>query len=230
MGPLAGMRMIELGTLLAGPFAGRLLGDMGAEVIKVEAPGKPDPLRDWGQARYEGRTLWWPVQSRNKKCITLNLREPKGQELLLELVRVADVVTENFRPGTLERWNLGYERLSEVNPGIVLARISGYGQTGPYAERAGYASVAEAMGGLRYINGFPGEAPPRAGHLARRLARRDVRRAGHPGRALPPRRARRGARAGRRRLADGGVVRAARERRAGVRPARHRPPADGHRA
>jgi formyl-CoA transferase len=155
--------MVELGTLLAGPFAGRLLGDMGAEVIKVEPPGKPDALRDWGQARYEGRTLWWPVQTRNKKCITLNLREPKGQELLLELVKVADVVSENFRPGTLERWNLGYERLAEANRGIVLARISGYGQTGPYAERAGYASVAEAMGGLRYINGFPGEAPPRTG-------------------------------------------------------------------
>ena len=162
-GPLAGMRMIELGTLLAGPFAGRLLGDMGAEIIKVEAPGKPDPLRDWGHARYEGRTLWWPVQSRNKKCITLNLREERGQDLLLELVRVADAVSENFRPGTLERWNLGYDRLAAANPGIVLARISGYGQTGPYAERAGFASVAEAMGGLRYINGFPGEAPPRTG-------------------------------------------------------------------
>ena len=155
--------MIELGTLLAGPFAGRLLGDMGADVIKVEPPGKPDPLRDWGHARYEGRSLWWPVQSRNKKCITLNLREPRGQELMLELARHADVVSENFRPGTLERWNVGYEQLSAANPGIVLARISGYGQTGPYAERAGYASVAEAMGGLRYINGFPGEAPPRAG-------------------------------------------------------------------
>ena len=162
-GPLAGLRMIELGTLLAGPFAGRLLGDMGAEVVKVEAPGQPDPLREWGHARYEGRSLWWPVQSRNKKCITLNLREQRGQELLLELVAVSDVVTENFRPGTLERWNLGYERLSAANPGVVLARISGYGQTGPYAQRAGFASVAEAMGGLRYINGFPGEAPPRTG-------------------------------------------------------------------
>lgn len=162
-GPLAGVRMVELGMLLAGPFAGRLLGDMGADVIKVEPPGKPDPLRDWGHARYKNRSLWWPVQSRNKKCITLNLREPKGQELLLELVRVADVVSENFRPGTLERWNLGYDRLAEVNPGIILARVSGYGQTGPYAERAGFASVAEAMGGLRHINGFPGEAPPRTG-------------------------------------------------------------------
>ena len=162
-GPLAGLRVVELGTLLAGPFAGRLLGDMGAEVIKVERPGKPDPLREWGRARYQGRTLMWPVQARNKKCVTLDLRDERGQELLLELVRVADVLTENFRPGTLERWGLGYDKLSEVNPGLVLTRISGYGQTGPYAERAGFASVAEAMGGLRHINGFPGEAPPRTG-------------------------------------------------------------------
>ena len=161
MGPLAGVRVIELGTLLAGPFTGRLLGDLGAEIVKVEDPGHPDPIREWGKARYEGRSLWWPVQSRNKKCVTLNLRTERGQELLLELVRQADVVTENFRPGTLERWNLGFERMQEVNPGIILARVSGYGQTGPYAERAGFASVAEAMGGLRHINGFPGEAPPR---------------------------------------------------------------------
>ncbi len=161
IGPLAGIRVIELGTLLAGPFTGRLLGDLGAEIIKVEAPGKPDPIRDWGKARYEGRSLWWPVQSRNKKCVTLNLREARGQEVLLRLVEQADVVTENFRPGTLERWNVGYEQMSAVNPGIVLARISGYGQTGPYASRAGFASVSEAMGGMRHINGFPGEAPPR---------------------------------------------------------------------
>ena len=161
IGPLAGIRVIELGTLLAGPFAGRLLGDLGAEVIKIEAPGQPDPIREWGKARYQGRSLMWPVQSRNKKCVTLNLRLERGQELLLRLVEKADVVTENFRPGTLEKWNLGYEQLSEVNPGIVLARISGYGQTGPYASRAGFASVSEAMGGIRHINGFPGEAPPR---------------------------------------------------------------------
>ncbi|TML68969.1 MAG: CoA transferase [Actinobacteria bacterium] len=161
MGPLAGVRVIELGTLLAGPFTGRLLGDLGAEIIKVEDPGRPDPIREWGKARYEGRSLWWPVQSRNKKCITLDLRAERGQELLLELVRGADVVTENFRPGTLERWNIGFERMQEVNPKIILARVSGYGQTGPYAERAGFASVAEAMGGIRYINGFPGEPPPR---------------------------------------------------------------------
>jgi formyl-CoA transferase len=153
--------VVELGTLLAGPFAGRLLGDLGAEIIKVEAPGQPDPIREWGQERYEDRSLFWPVQSRNKKCVTLNLRLERGQELLLRLIEKADVVTENFRPGTLEKWNLGFDRMSEVNPGIVLARVSGYGQTGPYAERAGFASVAEAMGGIRHINGFPGDAPPR---------------------------------------------------------------------
>src|SRR5215471_14274016 len=160
-GPLAGIRVIELGMLLAGPFTGRLLGDMGAEIIKIEPPGQPDPLRDWGKARYEGRSLWWPVQSRNKKCCTLNLRVEQGQELLLDLARRADVLLENFRPGTLERWNVGPDRLLEANPRLVIARVSGYGQTGPYAARAGFASVAEAMGGLRHINGFPGEDPPR---------------------------------------------------------------------
>lgn len=159
-GPLAGVRVIELGVLLAGPFTGRRLGDMGAEIIKIEAPGNPDPLREWGHARYKGRSLWWPVQSRNKKCITLNLRHHKGQELLLELVKRADALVENFRPGTLERWSIGPERMWEVNPGLVIARVSGYGQTGPYAERAGFASVAEAMGGLRHINGFPDQPPP----------------------------------------------------------------------
>jgi formyl-CoA transferase len=160
-GPLAGVRALELGMLLAGPFAGRLLGDMGAEVIKLEPPGQPDPLREWGKARYEGRSLWWPVQSRNKKCCTLDLRVERGQELLLALVKHADVLVENFRPGTLERWNLGPDRLFEANPRLVVARVSGYGQTGPNAARAGFASAAEAMGGIRYINGFPGELPPR---------------------------------------------------------------------
>ncbi len=160
-GPLSGLRVIELGQLLAGPFTGRLLGDMGAEIIKVEPPGQPDPIRDWGKARYKGRSLWWPVQSRNKKCVTLNLRTERGQELLLELVKRSDVLTENFRPGTLEKWNLGFDRLSETNPKLILCRISGYGQTGPYAKRAGFASVAEAMGGIRHINGFPDQPPPR---------------------------------------------------------------------
>lgn len=160
-GPLAGVRVVELGMLLAGPFTGRLLGDMGAEIIKIEPPGQPDPLREWGKARYEGRSLWWPVQSRNKKCCTLDLRTGKGQDILLELAKRSDALVENFRPGTLERWNVGPERLWEANPGLVIARISGYGQTGPYAARAGFASVAEAMGGIRYINGFPGEPAPR---------------------------------------------------------------------
>jgi formyl-CoA transferase len=160
-GPLAGVRVVELGMLLAGPFTGRLLGDMGAEIIKVEPPGQPDPLREWGKARYEGRSLWWPVQSRNKKCVTLDLRQGAGQRLLLDLVRQCDVLVENFRPGTLEKWGVGPEQLWGANPRLVIARISGYGQTGPYAPRAGFASVAEAMGGIRYINGFPGEPPPR---------------------------------------------------------------------
>jgi formyl-CoA transferase len=160
-GPLAGVRVIELGMLLAGPFTGRLLGDMGAEIIKVEPPGQPDPLREWGQARYEGRSLWWPVQSRNKKCVTLDLRQEAGQRLLLKLVGHSDALVENFRPGTLEKWGVGPEQLWEVNRRLVIARISGYGQTGPYAPRAGFASVAEAMGGIRHINGFPGEPPPR---------------------------------------------------------------------
>jgi formyl-CoA transferase len=160
-GPLAGVRVVEVGMLLAGPFTGRLLGDMGAEIIKVEPPGQPDPLREWGKARYEGRSLWWPVQSRNKKCVTLDLRQDAGQQLLLELVRQSDVLVENFRPGTLEKWGVGPEQLWEANPRLVIARISGYGQTGPYAPRAGFASVAEAMGGIRHINGFPGEPPPR---------------------------------------------------------------------
>jgi formyl-CoA transferase len=164
-GPLAGMRVVELGMLLAGPFTGRLLGDMGAEIIKVEAPGQPDPLRDWGKARYQGRSLWWPVQSRNKKCVTLDLRQDRGQQLLLALAEQSDVLIENFRPGTLERWRLGPKQLWQANPRLVIARVSGYGQTGPYGPRAGFASVAEAMGGIRHINGFPGEPPPRI-HLS----------------------------------------------------------------
>jgi formyl-CoA transferase len=162
-GPLEGVRILELGTLLAGPFAGRLLADLGAEVIKVEAPDRPDPMRTWGQGQQGGRALWWPVITRNKRCVTINLRCDEGQELFLRLVEKSDAIVENFRPGTLDRWNLGYDRLAAANPGIVVVRVSGYGQTGPYADRAGYASAAEAMGGLRYINGHPGQDPPRFG-------------------------------------------------------------------
>ncbi len=160
-GPLDGIRVIEVGTLISGPFAGRLLGDMGAEVIKVEPPGVPDPLRDWGQAELDGYHFFWTVHARNKKAVTLNLREHKGRQLFLELVAHSDVIVENFRPGTLEKWGLGYDVLRQRNRGIVLVRVSGYGQTGPEAHKAGYASVAEAASGLRYMNGFPGGPPPR---------------------------------------------------------------------
>ena len=160
-GPLAGIRVIELGSIVAGPFAGRLLADYGADVIKIEAPDHPDPMRDWGQASYRGHRLWWTSHARNKRCITLDLRGERGQGLFLSLLADTDVVVENFRPGTLEGWNLGYDRLREANPELVLARVSGYGQTGPYAGRPGYASVAEAVSGLRSINGYPGQAPPR---------------------------------------------------------------------
>ncbi|WP_299565035.1 CaiB/BaiF CoA-transferase family protein [uncultured Mycolicibacterium sp.] len=160
-GPLDGIRVLELGTLIAGPFAGRLLGDMGAEVLKIEPPGQPDPLRTWGQAELDGHRFFWTVQARNKKAITLDLRKPAGRELFLELVERSDVVVENFRPGTLERWELGYDVLSQRNPGLILVRVSGYGQTGPDAHKPGYASVAEAASGLRHLNGFPGGPPPR---------------------------------------------------------------------
>lgn len=160
-GALDGIRVIEIGTLISGPFAARLLGDMGAEVLKIEPPGAPDPLRTWGQAELDGHRFFWTVHARNKKAITLDLRTPRGRAIFLELVDQTDVIVENFRPGTLERWELGYDNLKARNKGIILVRVSGYGQTGPDARRAGYASVAEAASGLRHLNGFPGGPPPR---------------------------------------------------------------------
>ncbi len=160
-GPLDGIRVLEVGTLISGPFAGRLLGDMGAEVIKIEPPGAPDPLRTWGQAELDGHHFFWTVHARNKKAVTLDLRVPRGRDLFLELVEKSDIIVENFRPGTLEKWGLGYDVLRERNRGIILVRVSGYGQTGPDAHKAGYASVAEAASGLRHMNGFPGGPPPR---------------------------------------------------------------------
>jgi succinyl-CoA---D-citramalate CoA-transferase len=160
-GPLDGLRVIEVGTLISGPFAGRLLGDMGAEVIKIEPPGQPDPLRTWGQAELNGHHFFWTVHARNKKAVTLDLRGATGRELFLDLVERSDIIVENFRPGTLEKWGLGYDVLRERNRGLILVRVSGYGQTGPEAGKAGYASVAEAASGLRYMNGFPGGPPPR---------------------------------------------------------------------
>jgi formyl-CoA transferase len=152
--PLEGLRVLELGTLLAGPFTGRLLADFGAEVIKIEPPDRADPMRAWGKQK-DGHGLWWPIQSRNKKSITLNLRIGEGQTIFRDLVKKADVIIENFRPGTLEKWNLSYDQLAEINPRLIMVRTSGYGQTGPYRDRAGFGSVGEAMGGLRYVTAFP---------------------------------------------------------------------------
>jgi len=159
-GPLTDIRLIELGQLIAGPFCGQLMADMGADVIKVEPPGQGDPMRVWGRGDYP---LWWTVCARNKRVVTANLREPEGQDLVRRLVAEADMLLENFRPGTMERWGLDYETLSEINPGLIMIRVSGYGQTGPYSGRAGYASIGEAMGGMRYLCGDPDRQPSRAG-------------------------------------------------------------------
>ncbi|HEB26701.1 MAG TPA: CoA transferase [Porticoccus sp.] len=158
--PLSGYRVIELGQLLAGPFAGSLLAYFGAEVIKVEPPGDGDPLRNWRVIK-DGTSLWWRSLGRNKKCITLDLKTEKGRELAGQLIDGADVLIENFRPGVMEKWGLGPERFKPTNPGLVYTRISGYGQTGPYAHKPGFASVCEGISGFRYVNGFKGEAPVR---------------------------------------------------------------------
>jgi formyl-CoA transferase len=160
--PLAGLRVLELGQLIAGPFAGKMLADFGADVIKVEPPGGGDPLRKWRMLK-DGTSVWWQVQSRNKRSVALDLRCSEGQELCRRLAGEADVVIENFKPGTLEGWGLGYESLASDNPGLVMLRISGYGQDGPYADRPGFGVIAEAMGGLRHLSGEPGRLPVRVG-------------------------------------------------------------------
>ncbi len=162
-GPLTDLRVIEMGQLLAGPFCGQLLADFGAEVIKCEQPVVGDPMRQWGREKPHGKSLWWPVVARNKKSITLNLRTKEGQEIVRELVKDADILIENFRPGTMERWNLGYDELSGINPRLIMVRVTGFGQTGPYASRAGYGAIGEAMGGLRYVVGDPASQPSRVG-------------------------------------------------------------------
>lgn len=161
--PLDGVRVLELGTLLAGPFCGQLLADFGAEVIKIEPPGVGDPMREWGREKPHGRSLWWPVVARNKKSITIDLRQAEGQRIVRELAAEADIVVENFRPGTMERWGLGYEALSEANERLVMVRVSGYGQTGPYSSQPGYGAIGEAMGGLRHVVGDPSTPPSRMG-------------------------------------------------------------------
>jgi formyl-CoA transferase len=152
-----------MGSLIAGPFCGQILGDFGAEVIKLEDPRTGDPMRQWGRSLPKGQSPWWPVIGRNKRSVTLDLRTAEGQDIARRLIGGADVLVENFRPGAMEKWGLGYERLSADNPGLVMARVSGFGQTGPYSSRAGYALIGEAMGGLRYITGEPDRAPARAG-------------------------------------------------------------------
>lgn len=162
-GPLSDIRVIEMGQLLAGPFCGQLLGDFGADVIKIEDPGRGDPLRQWGREKLKGNSLWWPIVGRNKKSITIDLRSARGQQLVRELVASADVLLENFRPGTLERWGLSPDELWKINPRLVITRVSGYGQTGPYSSRAGFGAIGEALGGVRYTTGDPDRAPARTG-------------------------------------------------------------------
>jgi formyl-CoA transferase len=160
--PLEGIRVLELGTLIAGPFCTRILAEFGAEVIKVEAPDGGDPLRTWRKL-YEGTSLWWYVQARNKKSVTANLKHPEGQAFVRGLAERADILVENFRPGVIEKFGLDYDSLAAVNPGLVMVRLSGFGQSGPYREQPGFGAVGESMGGLRYITGFPDRPPVRTG-------------------------------------------------------------------
>jgi len=162
-GPLTDLRVLELGTLLAGPFCGQLLGDLGAEVIKIEPPNQGDPMRAWGRQQDAEPSLWWSVVARNKKAITLDLRQGDGQQLLRDLVAKADFLLENFRPGTLEKWGLGWDALSAINPRLIMIRVSGFGQTGPRAKDPGFGAIGEAMGGLRYVVGDPSTPPSRMG-------------------------------------------------------------------
>jgi formyl-CoA transferase len=159
---LAGVRVVEMGQLIAGPFAGKLLGEFGAEVVKIEPPGSGDPLRKWRMLK-DGTSVWWQVQSRNKRSVALDLRAAEGQDLARRLIAEADILIENFRPGTLEGWGLGWDELRALNPGLVMLRISGYGQTGPYRDQPGFGVIGEAMGGLRHLTGEPGRVPVRVG-------------------------------------------------------------------
>jgi len=160
--PLAGLKVLELGALIAGPFCAKILAEFGAEVIKIEPPGQGDPLRKWRYVK-DGTSVWWHVQSRGKRSVALDLRKPEGQAIARKLALAADIVVENFRPGTMEEWGMGYDALAAANPGLVMVRISGYGQTGPYRERPGFGVIGEAMGGLRHVTGTPDRPPSRTG-------------------------------------------------------------------
>jgi formyl-CoA transferase len=161
-GPLAGIKVLELGTLIAGPFCSRMLAEFGAEVIKVESPDGGDPIRQWRILK-EGNSLWWSVQSRNKKSITLNMKDPRAQEIARQLALDADIIIENYRPGVLEKWNLGYEQLRAINPALIMVRLSGYGQTGPMRDAPGFGAIGESMGGIRYVSGHADRPPVRIG-------------------------------------------------------------------
>ncbi len=161
-GPLAGIKVLELGTLIAGPFCARLMAEFGAEVIKVESPDGGDPIRQW-RALKDGNSLWWSVQSRNKKSITLNMKDERAQAIARRLAVEADIVIENYRPGVLEKWNLGYEQLKAINPALIMVRLSGYGQTGPMRDAPGFGAIGESMGGIRYVSGHPDRPPVRIG-------------------------------------------------------------------
>ncbi|WP_339490803.1 CaiB/BaiF CoA transferase family protein [Pseudomonas sp. EL_65y_Pfl2_R95] len=159
---LQGLKVVEMGQLIAGPFASKMLGEFGAQVVKIEPPKVGDPLRKWRKIK-DGTSLWWHVQSRNKQSLTLNLKEAEGQDIVRKLIAEADILVENFRPGTLEGWGLGWDELSKINPRLIMLRISGYGQTGPYRDLPGFGVIGEAMGGLRHLSGYPGQAPVRVG-------------------------------------------------------------------
>ncbi|QJQ02662.1 CaiB/BaiF CoA transferase family protein [Herbaspirillum rubrisubalbicans] len=161
-GPLAGIKVLELGTLIAGPFCSRMLAEFGADVIKIEAPGDGDPLRHWRVLK-DGTSLWWAVQARNKKSITLNMKDERAQEIARQLALEADVIIENYRPGVLEKWKLGYEDLRHLNPATIMVRLSGYGQTGPLRDLPGFGAIGESMGGIRYVSGHPDRPPVRIG-------------------------------------------------------------------
>lgn len=161
-GPLAGIKVLELGTLIAGPFCSRMLAEFGAEVIKIEAPDGGDPIRQWRVLK-DGTSLWWSVQSRNKKSVSLNLKDARGQEIARKLALDADIIIENYRPGVLEKWGLGYEDLKRINPATIMVRLSGYGQTGPMKDLPGFGAIGESMGGIRYVSGHPDRPPLRIG-------------------------------------------------------------------
>ena len=162
VGPMAGIKVLELGTLIAGPFCARMLAEFGAEVIKIEAPGEGDPIRKWRVLK-DGNSLWWYVQSRNKKSITLNMKDKRAQEIARRLALDADIIIENYRPGVLEKWNLGFDQLKAINPAAIMVRLSGYGQTGPLRDAPGFGAIGESMGGLRYVSGHPDRPPVRIG-------------------------------------------------------------------